>query len=186
MKLATWVKTNGSSFQTAWGMWRDGNLSVSAAQLPTRTLVPAPHKVSTTEPAAFRAQISSADLQADLGANWAPYSGTSVVRPMSPIGSDQNGYRIKIVRRPSDRPAMEKCMKIAELAAQLRQRQADRGMAWSTLCRLSDADIIDCYITCPNCGERQFDRATLARIISQATDAETFVALCNANARSKH
>jgi len=77
-------------------------------------------------------------------------------------------------------------MKIAELAAQLRQRQADRGMAWSTLRRLSDADIIDCYITCSHCGERQFDRATLARIIAQATDAETFIALCNVNARGKH
>jgi phage terminase large subunit GpA-like protein len=77
-------------------------------------------------------------------------------------------------------------MKVAELAAQLRQRQADRGMAWSTLRRLSDADIIDCYITCPHCGERQVDRATLTRIIAQAIDAETFIALCNANARSEH
>jgi len=77
-------------------------------------------------------------------------------------------------------------MKVAELAAQLRQRQAARGMAWSTLRRLSDADVIDCYITCSHCGEPQLDRATLARIIAQATDAEAFIALCNANARRKH
>ena len=79
-------------------------------------------------------------------------------------------------------------MQLSELAAQLRQRLLDRGLAKaSTLRRIPDRAIVESYITCPDCGKRQIeDTKALARIIALADSAETFFKLCDAHGEHKH
>jgi hypothetical protein len=85
-------------------------------------------------------------------------------------------------------------MRLSELAAQLRNRLADKRLVdTSILQRMPDETIIDAYmiidayITCADCGKRQVnDAAVLARIVEKADSAETFLDLVKAHSHPKH
>jgi len=79
-------------------------------------------------------------------------------------------------------------MQIPELAAQLRKRLADKGLIRpDVLSRVSDMVIVDSFITCACCGEKQIEDAAILRcIIDQAESAEAFLNLCAAHSQRKH
>jgi len=75
-------------------------------------------------------------------------------------------------------------MQKRELANQLRQRQYEHGEVERYIIdALSDDEIIDCYITCSCCGEKQVDAAHLPSVIMAAHDADCFLELCGQQAR---
>lgn len=72
------------------------------------------------------------------------------------------------------------------LADDLRQRQYKRGLVSKELVdSLTNDQIIDSYITCSCCGEKQVGINQLPQIIGIAKNAEQFFAICDAMAKSK-
>lgn len=70
-----------------------------------------------------------------------------------------------------------------QLANELRQRQYALGRVERHLIdALTDDEMIDTYITCSGCGERQVEGAALEQAIAAATNAEHFFTLCDAAA----
>jgi hypothetical protein len=67
-----------------------------------------------------------------------------------------------------------------QLARELRQRQYALGEVerWM-IDALSDDEIIDSYITCSCCGEKQVDPRQLATAITKARGADHFFRICN-------
>jgi len=73
-----------------------------------------------------------------------------------------------------------------ELAAQLRQRQLDRGLVPQWMVEMLDDDaIIDSYVTCAECGVKQAEGAELERIIAESHCAEDFFDRCNEAAKGR-
>ncbi len=71
-------------------------------------------------------------------------------------------------------------MEKSVLAQELRQRQYTFGQVERRIIdALSDDDIIDSYITCSGCGEKQVDATQLEAAIKAASNAEEFFALCD-------
>ncbi|MGH2510468.1 MAG: hypothetical protein ACRDHZ_24090 [Ktedonobacteraceae bacterium] len=67
-----------------------------------------------------------------------------------------------------------------QLAQELRQRQYDKGLiARWMIDAVSDDDMIDSYITCPGCHEKQVDSQHLAAAIDLAQDANQFFDFCD-------
>jgi hypothetical protein len=67
-----------------------------------------------------------------------------------------------------------------QLADELRQRQYATGMVERRLIdALTDEEMIDCYVTCSGCGEKQVEGMALERTIAEARDAEHFLQLCD-------
>jgi hypothetical protein len=76
-------------------------------------------------------------------------------------------------------------MNKAQLAQGLRQRQYAQGyIPRRMIDATSDEDIIDSYITCSCCGEKQVTPLELERAIEQASDAYHFLVLCDEKART--
>lgn len=68
-----------------------------------------------------------------------------------------------------------------ELAQQLRERQLKFGKVSKALIdACSDEQIIDSYITCSQCGEREVTAPQLAVAIRQASNADEFFNICEA------
>jgi hypothetical protein len=73
----------------------------------------------------------------------------------------------------------------AQLAQALRQRQYTYGyIPRRMIDAVSDEDIIDSYITCSCCGEKQVTPQELETAIEQASDAYHFLTLCDERART--
>jgi hypothetical protein len=73
----------------------------------------------------------------------------------------------------------------ARLAQALRQRQYTQGyIPRRMIDAVSDDDIIDSYITCSCCGEKQVTPQELETVIEQASDAYHFLTLCDEKART--
>jgi hypothetical protein len=71
-------------------------------------------------------------------------------------------------------------MKKYELAKQLRQRQYDTGFVERHLVdALSIDQIIDSYITCNCCGEKQVNEKQLESVIHIAKNAGQFFQICD-------
>lgn len=71
------------------------------------------------------------------------------------------------------------------LAQQLRQRQYAHGhLPRYLIDGVSDEEMIDCYITCSCCGEKQVTPQQLEVAIAQARDAYHFLMLCDEQARA--
>jgi hypothetical protein len=71
-------------------------------------------------------------------------------------------------------------MTAAELASELRQRQYALARVEPYLIeRLSDEEIIECYVTCSHCGARWVTSELLPRAIAQADDADDFLVYCS-------
>ncbi|MCI0484994.1 MAG: hypothetical protein L0229_00060 [Blastocatellia bacterium] len=67
-----------------------------------------------------------------------------------------------------------------ELAEQLRERQRKaKHVPVHLIDLLSDDAIIDSYITCSCCGEKQVDEQQLELAINSAKDSETFFEICD-------
>lgn len=69
------------------------------------------------------------------------------------------------------------------LALQLRERQRTAGLLSAaellTLKYMADDGVIDCYIKCPCCTDRQAKGERLRRIIAASTNACDFLDRCN-------
>lgn len=110
MKLSTWAKENGLTYQTAWRMWRDGRLPVPAEQLATGTVLVHPPKAHGADAVvvALYARVSSSDQKADLErqlgrlAEYASREKLTVVSSVAEVGSGLNGHRPKIMRLLAD------------------------------------------------------------------------------------
>ena len=71
------------------------------------------------------------------------------------------------------------------LAQQLRQRQYAHGyLPRHLIVAVSDEDMLDSYITCSCCGEKQVTPRQLEVAIAQARDAYHFLMLCDEQARA--
>ena len=107
VKLSTWAKEQGISYQAAWRMYRDGKLPVPVEQLPTGTIIVKPPK---EEPAgvAVYARVSSSDQRSDLDGQVArvvafvTHKGWPVVRTVTEVGSGLNGHRPKLMKVLAD------------------------------------------------------------------------------------
>ena len=72
------------------------------------------------------------------------------------------------------------------LADELRQRQYKLGQVSRELVNLlTDDQIIDSYITCSCCGEKQVDVNQLPQVIAVVKNAYQFIEVCNAMAKPK-
>ena len=107
MKLSTWAKEQGISYQAAWRMYRDGKLPVPVEQLQTGTIIVKPPK---EEPAgvAVYARVSSSDQRSDLDGQVArvvafvTHKGWPVVRTVTEVGSGLNGHRPELMKVLAD------------------------------------------------------------------------------------
>jgi hypothetical protein len=73
-----------------------------------------------------------------------------------------------------------------ELAAQLRQRQLERGLVPKWMVEMLDDDaIIDSYVTCAECGVKQAEGEELDLIIAKSHCAEDFFDRCNEAAKGR-
>jgi len=71
------------------------------------------------------------------------------------------------------------------LAQQLRQRQYTQGhLPRHLIDAVSDEDMIDSYITCSCCGEKQVTPQQLEVAIAQAHDASHFLTICDEQPRA--
>jgi hypothetical protein len=70
----------------------------------------------------------------------------------------------------------------SELAQQLRERQYQKKLvAQAQIDTLTDDQIIDAYITCSRCGEKQVADQQLPTLIARANNANHFLQLCDQN-----
>jgi hypothetical protein len=72
-------------------------------------------------------------------------------------------------------------MKQRDLANEFRDRQEVYGMVdRETLGKISDARIIDSYITCSSCGNKKVkDKNYLNNIIEKSNNADEFLKMCD-------
>ena len=104
MKLSAWAKSQGVSYQTAWRMWKNGQLPVPAEQLPTGTVIVHPPVSASEGGVALYARVSSSAQKADLDrqvarlAEFAAAKEWRVVEVVKEIGSGLNGHRQRLMR----------------------------------------------------------------------------------------
>jgi len=101
MKLSNYAKSKGISYQTAWKMWKRGELN--ASQLPSGTII-----VDTNEPitsgVAIYARVSSAenksnlDSQAERLTRYCEAKGYQIISITKEIGSGINDNRKKLIK----------------------------------------------------------------------------------------
>jgi hypothetical protein len=90
--------------------------------------------------------------------------------------------------------AKAKSMQISDLANPLREHQrikarTEGGMyiqSAAVVDNLTDADIVDSYITFPDCGTKEVNPLRLAFLICQATNSDHFVDLLDAEPKQRH
>ncbi|MBA7673905.1 hypothetical protein ES703_82112 [subsurface metagenome] len=106
MKLSTWAKKQGISYKTAWRLWANKQLPVSAEQLATGTIiVKEPESAYETAPSSvvLYARVSSSDQKQDLDrqllrlVEYATSQGFQVKRVIKEVGSGLNGKRTKLL-----------------------------------------------------------------------------------------
>ena len=69
-----------------------------------------------------------------------------------------------------------------ELAQELRESQYQKKLVAKALVdALTDDQMIDSYITCSDCGEKQVTEQQLPNLIATAKDANEFFRLCDRN-----
>lgn len=73
-----------------------------------------------------------------------------------------------------------------ELAQQLRERQLKFGKVSQALIdACSDDQIIDSYITCSQCGDKEVTAPQLASAIKQANNVDEFFNICEAFSKAQ-
>ncbi len=104
MKLSEYAKKTGISYQTAWRMWKRGQLN--AYQLPTGTIVVKIEEESTSVDliACIYARVSSAenkknlDAQAERLTNYAMAKGYRIYKVVKEVGSGLNDNRKQLAK----------------------------------------------------------------------------------------
>ena len=107
MKLSTWAKDQGISYQAAWRMYGDGKRPVPAEQLPTGTIIVKPPKEDPTGVAVY-ARVSSSAQRSELDGQVARVvlfvtrKGWPVVRTVTEVGSGLSGHRPQLMKVLAD------------------------------------------------------------------------------------
>ncbi len=104
MKLSEYAKNTGISYQTAWRMWKRGQLN--AYQLPTGTIVVKIKEESSSVDliACIYARVSSAenkknlDAQAERLTNYAMAKGYRIYKVVKEVGSGLNDNRKQLAK----------------------------------------------------------------------------------------
>ncbi|HEB33147.1 MAG TPA: IS607 family transposase [Spirochaetes bacterium] len=106
MKLSTWAKKQGISYQTAWRLWKTGRLPLPAEQLATGTIIvkePEAGYEKGTSSVVLYARVSSSDQKQDLDrqlsrlVEYTTSQGLQVKGAIKEIGSGLNGKRTKLL-----------------------------------------------------------------------------------------
>jgi len=110
MKLSQWAKQQGICYKTAWRMWKDGKLPVSASQLPTGTVI-LDVDTAVSQNVVIYARVSSHDQSKDLDrqvsrlVEYATKHGMAVSAVVKEIGSGLNGNRKQLSKLLADNKA---------------------------------------------------------------------------------
>jgi putative resolvase len=109
MKLSDWARQNGLSYRTAWRLFKNDGLPVSAQQLKTGTiLVTEKEPMRRSNSVTVYARVSSRDQKKDLDTQvsrlcvFATSKGLSVSQVVTEIGSGMNAHRAKLLRLLED------------------------------------------------------------------------------------
>lgn len=106
MKLSTWAKKQGISYQTAWRLWATGKLPLPAEQLATGTIIvkePEASYEAGPSSVVLYARVSSSDQKQDLDrqlsrlVEYTTSHGLQVKGAIKEIGSGLNGKRTKLL-----------------------------------------------------------------------------------------
>lgn len=105
MKLSTYAKTKGISYQTAWKMWRRGELN--ASQLPSGTIIVEPvltkkHGVAIYARVSSTENKSNLDSQAERLVKYCEAKGYQIISITKEIGSGINDNRKKLIKLLND------------------------------------------------------------------------------------
>jgi len=129
MKLSIYAKKIGISYNTAWRMWKRGQLP--GYQLPTGTVIVDPPELRTTpgQTVAIYARVSSSEnkdnleRQAERLVTWCNARGWSVGKIVKECGSGINDQRPKFLALLSD-------PKIGRIVVEHKDRASRFGMAY--------------------------------------------------------
>lgn len=100
MKLSDYAKSQGISYQTAWRMWKRGELN--ANQLPSGTVI-VNGSVSTLQGVVIYARVSSSenksnlDSQAERLTRYCEAKGYQITKIVKEVGSGVNDNRKKLI-----------------------------------------------------------------------------------------
>lgn len=101
MKLSNYAKSKGISYQTAWKMWKRGELK--ASQLPSGTII-VDNTTSKISGVAIYARVSSTENKSNLDSqterltNYCIAKGYQIVSITKEIGSGINDNRKKLIK----------------------------------------------------------------------------------------
>ncbi len=104
MKLSDYAKEKGISYQTAWRMWKRGELD--AERLPTGTVIVNVKKTPTNlaNKVAIYARVSSSENKSNLDSqakrleSYCIAKGYQIVRVVKEVGSGVNDYRKLLIK----------------------------------------------------------------------------------------
>ena len=142
MKLTSYAKQIGISYNTAWRMWKRGQLP--GYQLPTGTVIIDPPEVRSPEvrTVAVYARVSSSEnkdnleRQAERVVSWCNAKGWSVGKVVKECGSGINDQRPKF-------PALLADPKIGQIVVEHKDRASRFGVAYlQTLLSMQGRELV--------------------------------------------
>ncbi|MFW9903065.1 MAG: IS607 family transposase [Candidatus Thorarchaeota archaeon] len=108
MKLSTWAKEIGITYNAAWKMYKAGKIPHKTWQLPTGTIIVEPQPKSQHQHAVIYARVSSHDQKCDLISqvarirDYCAQQGLIITKEITEIGSGLNGKRKKLLQMLTD------------------------------------------------------------------------------------
>jgi putative resolvase len=142
MKLSSYAKKIGISYNTAWRMWKRGQLP--GYQLPTGTVIVDPPELRTTpgQTVAIYARVSNSEnkdnleRQAERLVTWCNAQGWSVGKIVKECGSGINDQRPKFLALLSD-------AKIGRIVVEHKDRASRFGMVYiQTLLAMQQRELV--------------------------------------------
>ena len=142
MKLSNYAKRIGISYNTAWRMWKRGQLP--GYQLPTGTVIVEPPEQRVTPPrtVAVYVRVSNSEnkknleTQAERLISWCNAQGWSVAKVIKECGSGINDQRPKFLALLAD-------PKISQIVVEHKDRASRFGVAYiQTLLRMQGRELV--------------------------------------------
>lgn len=142
MKLSNYAKRIGISYNTAWRMWKRGQLP--GYQLPTGTVIVEPPGQRVTPPrtVAVYARVSNSEnkknleIQAERLTSWCNAQGWSVAKVIKECGSGINDQRPKFLALLAD-------PKISQIVVEHKDRASRFGVAYiQTLLAMQGRELV--------------------------------------------
>ena len=142
MKLSSYAKKIGISYNTAWRMWKHGQLP--GYQLPTGTVIIDPPELRSTpiRAVAVYARVSSSEnkdnleLQAERLVSWCNAQGWGVSKVVKECGSGINDQRPKFLALLAD-------PKIGQIVVEHKDRASHFGVAYiQTLLAMQGRELV--------------------------------------------